>query len=315
MSVAAFLTELHRNDIRVWLEGEKLRCSAPAGALTDALRDELQQRKHDIVAFLHMAQGAAAQPGALVPLQPHGAGVPVFLVPGAGDVFSYRAFGQALGAEQPLFGLQAPGFDGGSEPLARVEDLAAYFARQIRAVRPDGPWIVAGKCLGGTVAFELARQLFAGREATGRLVLFGAPYPRWFDAWRLPWLRLAHRAELWPRRLRALAAQSNRERMQYVNWRLRRVSEEPDPAAALQASVVAATIRAVRRYEPRPFAGRVDHFVPSAAWGRRQWARGWRSVASSLEVHPGPDGCTRDEMLAEPYAAGFAIELKRVIKQ
>src|SRR2546427_7475953 len=35
-------------------------------------------------------------------------------------------------------GLQPPGLDGRSEPLTRVEDLAAYFAAQIRTFHPNG---------------------------------------------------------------------------------------------------------------------------------------------------------------------------------
>jgi surfactin synthase thioesterase subunit len=63
---------------------------------------------------------------------------------------------QHLGEDQPFFGLQPPGVDGHGEPLASVEELAAYFAAQIRAFRPNSPCIIAGYCGGGTIAFELA---------------------------------------------------------------------------------------------------------------------------------------------------------------
>ena len=57
-----------------------------------------------------------------------------------------RDLAQRLGNDQPFFGLEPPGLDGQSEPMDRVEDLAAYFAEQIRAFRPDGPYIIAGYC-------------------------------------------------------------------------------------------------------------------------------------------------------------------------
>src|SRR5215470_7355232 len=158
--VAGFLTDLRRRDIEVSAECERLRCNAPVGVLTDELRDELQRRKNEILEFLRSAEALARQQRAIVPLQPLGTDVPVFAVAGHnGDIFCYRWLVRHLEKNQPFFGLQAPGVDGQSKPIARVEDLAAYFAGQIRAFRPDGPYVIAGFCAGGTVAFELACQL------------------------------------------------------------------------------------------------------------------------------------------------------------
>jgi len=138
--VPAFLEELRSRDIQVWTEGDQLRCNAPTGALTPELRDQLRQRKSAIVQFLRSAEALSRQERAIVPLQPRGQCVPVFAVPGHnGNVFSYRFLAQHLGDDQPFFGLQPPGVDGESDPLTRVEELAAYFAARIRAFRPDGP--------------------------------------------------------------------------------------------------------------------------------------------------------------------------------
>ena len=140
MSVTAFLTELRDRDIQVWAEGEHLRCTAPAGTLTPQLRDELQRRKSEILEFLRSAEALAQRPRAIVPLERRGTRTPVFAVAGHnGDVFCYRALAQHLGDDQPFFGLEPPGPDGRSEPLTRVEDLAAYFAEQMRAFQPNGP--------------------------------------------------------------------------------------------------------------------------------------------------------------------------------
>ena len=95
-----------------------------------------------------------------MPLEAAGTRTPIFAVAGHnGDVFAYRALAQHLGPDQPFFGLQPPGLEEGSEPLTRVEDMARYFAEQIRAFRPVGPMSIAGFCAGGTIAFELAREL------------------------------------------------------------------------------------------------------------------------------------------------------------
>ena len=126
MMVPAFLAELRSRDVEVWADGDHLRCAAPAGVLTLDLRNQLQQRKSEILEFLRSATALAQQQRAIVPLQPRGTRPPVFGVAGHnGDVFCYRALAAHLGDEQPFFGLQPPGLDGLTEPLASVADLAA----------------------------------------------------------------------------------------------------------------------------------------------------------------------------------------------
>jgi thioesterase domain-containing protein len=314
VSVAAFLSDLRRRDIRVWAEGDKLRCDARAGALTAGVREELRQRKEELVSFLRMAQAASAQESAIVPLQPAGTKPPVFAVPAhSGDVFCYRMFAGALGKDQPFFALQPPGLDGRSEPLARVEDVAAYFAQAIRSFRPGGPWIIAGYCMGGTTAFELARQLQAGGGSVAFLALFGAPYPVYFQSMNALRERTAFRLRGWQSRARIFAAQSNRERLDYLAWRLRLRAQPADPVLQRRTRLEAMNLAAVRAYEPRPIPLRVHQFVPTEAWARlpRVGSRRWESVASVVERHAGPEGCSADDMLLPRYAPLFAEHFRQ----
>ena len=178
MNLQLFLADLYTREVQLWADGDRLRCKAPAGVLTPTLRDQLLERKNEILAFLRTAEAVAGQSRAIVPLQPLGARPPVFAVAGHnGDVFAYRTFAKHLGNDQPFFGLEPPGLDGESEPLERVEDVAAYFAEQIQAFRPNGPYIIAGYCAGGAIAYELARQLSQRGAAIGFLALLAAPYP------------------------------------------------------------------------------------------------------------------------------------------
>jgi thioesterase superfamily protein/tubulysin polyketide synthase-like protein len=197
VSIAEFLSELRRRDVEVAIDGDELRCSARAGALTPELRDRLKERKTDILDFLRQAKTLAAQARAIVPLQSRGTGVPVFAVPGHnGDVFCYRLFARHF-PEAPFFGLQPPGLDGRDRPLTRLEDFAGYFAAQIRAAHPGGPVIIAGFCAGGVVAFELARQLESAGTPVRFLALFGSPYPTFFRPLRRMWNGLgAHARKL-----------------------------------------------------------------------------------------------------------------------
>jgi hypothetical protein len=80
----------------------------------------------------------------------------------------------------------------------------------------------------------------------------------------------------------------------------------------LRAGVERATIAAARRYTPGHFAGRVGLFLPCRAWARLGIGPlRWRSVARDTEEYFGPDGCTSDNMLREPYAATFAEFLRQ----
>lgn len=315
MTVPALLAELRSRDIHVWADGDRLRCDAPAGVLTSELRDQLQRRKNAILEFLRSAGTLAQQPRAIVPLQPRGTRTPIFGVAGHnGDVFCYRALAQHLGEDQPLYGLQPPGLDGHSEPLTSIEDLAAYFATQVRAFGSAGPCIIAGFCAGGMIAFELGRQLLQQRMPIRFLALFGAPYPTRYR--RLPLLRerLGQQVERVVTHARELVSLSSRERRLYIAERLRQrkarrgaESSTPDPVLVLRAGVERATLAGARRYTPGRFAGRLCLFLPCKDWVHtRNEALRWRSVAEHTEEYFGPDGCDNDNMLREPYAATFA---------
>ena len=51
-----FLTELSDQNIKLWREGDQLRCKAPKGVLTPVLVEQIQTRKADILSFLQQAQ-------------------------------------------------------------------------------------------------------------------------------------------------------------------------------------------------------------------------------------------------------------------
>jgi thioesterase domain-containing protein len=317
MSAAAFLSELRRRDIHVSAADGRLHCSAAAGALTPELREQLRRWKGDILSLLASAHSLATQERAIVPLQASGTQVPVFGVPGHnGDVFCYRALAQRLGEDQPFFGLQPPGVDGHDEPLTRVEDIAACFAKQIRAFRPQGPYVIAGYCAGGTVALELAQQLSRDGAQISLLALFGTPHPAYF---RLPAQlrqRLGQKMVNFASVARELGALTPAQCQRYLaeRWRRRRdrISAEQaaanDPVLVLRGKVERATLVAVRAYHPREYSGRVALFLPSREWSA---ARRWRSVAPQLEQYCGPDGCGSPEMLREPLAETFAGLFRR----
>jgi amino acid adenylation domain-containing protein len=58
MKTIELLSYLRSLDVKLWADGDRLRYSAPKGALTAALRTELAAHKPEILAFLHKAQRA-----------------------------------------------------------------------------------------------------------------------------------------------------------------------------------------------------------------------------------------------------------------
>src|SRR6185312_5420537 len=113
----------------------------------------------------------------LVKLQTSGTRTPIFLVHAAGGlVHDFVNLAQRLDPDQPFYALQSPALAGG-EHFASVPEMAACYLEAVRSVQPRGPYRLGGYCIGGAVAFEMARQLRAAGEETGSLLLFDSPAP------------------------------------------------------------------------------------------------------------------------------------------
>jgi acyl-coenzyme A synthetase/AMP-(fatty) acid ligase/thioesterase domain-containing protein len=113
---------------------------------------------------------AASEPGIQPRCVRNGqSGPPLFCMPGqGGTVFIYRRLAQLLPRAGPIYAFQLPGLRRNEEPHTSIEALAEYFIRDLRRVQPQGPYSLLGYSLGGTTAFEMARQL----SATGETVAF-----------------------------------------------------------------------------------------------------------------------------------------------
>lgn len=51
-SIDTFLSDLANQDIKLWMDGDRLRCNAPQGLLTPEIQTELKNRKAEIIHFL-----------------------------------------------------------------------------------------------------------------------------------------------------------------------------------------------------------------------------------------------------------------------
>ncbi|HWM03881.1 MAG TPA: amino acid adenylation domain-containing protein, partial [Actinophytocola sp.] len=109
----------------------------------------------------------------LVPLRATGTRTPVFLVHAlGGQVFRYLPLARKLGEDQPVYAIAARGLAEGEKPHDTLAEMVDDYVEHIRAVRPTGPYVLGGFCIGGNIALELARRLRALGEDVPLVVLF-----------------------------------------------------------------------------------------------------------------------------------------------
>jgi oxalate---CoA ligase len=115
------------------------------------------------------------QTDTLVRLNSSGSQPPIFFLHGDynGGFYSTR-LAKLLGDDQPLFVIGP--HDLGKEPLMLpVEQIAAYRLPMIRDAQPRGPYRLCGYCMGGLVAFEIARLLLDAGEEVEIVGMIDAP--------------------------------------------------------------------------------------------------------------------------------------------
>lgn len=105
--------------------------------------------------------------------------IPLFCLPGAGDVgSSYSYYADGLSDDQPLYGYANLDYRDGKS--ASLEELASRCIKSLKAVRPQGPYYLGGFSFGGTVAYEMARQLLEGGEEVPFLAMLDSGTPDHF---------------------------------------------------------------------------------------------------------------------------------------
>ncbi|MDA0323094.1 MAG: AMP-binding protein [Verrucomicrobia bacterium] len=109
----------------------------------------------------HIGHGAgAAADTAVVALKAGAEGIPLFLAhPIKGDVMIYLPLMAHLPEGQAVYGLEARGMHAGETCPDTYEEMARAYIADIKRIQPTGPYVLGGFSAGGTIAFEMARQL------------------------------------------------------------------------------------------------------------------------------------------------------------
>lgn len=96
----------------------------------------------------------------IVPLRKGGTKPPIFFIhDGEGETLLYRNLALCLPTDHPIYGVQPYSRDGFPMLHTRLEEIVDYYTQQICQVQPQGPYLLSGLCIGGFIAFEIARKL------------------------------------------------------------------------------------------------------------------------------------------------------------
>jgi thioesterase domain-containing protein/acyl carrier protein len=237
----------------------------------------------------------------LVALQPRGSKPPFFCVHALGGlVVGFRHLARHLGAEQPVYGLQAQGMEGKTPILTRVEDMAARYLQEIRAVHPHGPYYLGGLCFGGWVAYEMAQQLRAQSEEVGLLAMFDS------------YTENSSRRSVVIKLLR----HPSREGLAFLR---QRVGLHPrEVKANIQRRFLPRSVKQVRKalraasnsYVPRPYPGRITCFTPTrkSVLSSGDPGAAWEKLAAGgVDIQSVPGH--HENLLAEPQVMVVAQRL------
>ncbi|AOR32312.1 hypothetical protein BFF78_15665 [Streptomyces fodineus] len=114
----------------------------------------------------------------LLPIAETGTRPPLYCVHAvSGSPFPYVPFGRAVGAGQPVFAVEAPGFDNDADPVADVTALAERYAALLHSRHPAGQLALLGWSFGGVVAHETALRLQRAGTDVALLVLVDSTCP------------------------------------------------------------------------------------------------------------------------------------------
>jgi thioesterase domain-containing protein len=265
------------------------------------------------------SSGEIPEPLSIVPIRSGGSRPPFFLAPG-GDggeapLLVYARLARYVDLQQPIYGMVWQPAAGDSLIPPPVEEMAGRFIREIRRIQPHGPYRIGGECVGGSLAWEVARQLDETGERVSLVLL---------DS-RRPSVRLAVSVGarslcviLRRLLLKAIGITTGQDptRPDTPSFRsyerLSRWIPIPESRAPARASREWMTYQwTLARYRPRPLATEVT-LIASREERNTDPSYGWRGLASALRVVEVPgdhSGYIRE--FASETGATLARELAR----
>ncbi|MCU1268103.1 MAG: putative linear pentadecapeptide gramicidin synthetase LgrB [Acidobacteria bacterium] len=280
-------------------------------------------------------EGWTAPWSSLVPIQPQrGDRRPLFCVHAVGgNVIEYHALSRYLGPDQPFYAFQSVGLDGRQTPLRSIQEMASHYIQEMRELQPQGPYLLGGHSLGGTIAFEMACQLREQNEQVDLLALFDA-YPFGYYKLQAEAQSRTYAARRFFKRMKChldnLRHVKGKEKFAYLmhkaqfapikikqqlwrrTYRLRRFNRA---LPATLRNIEGLNFLAAREYVPRIYPGRVALFWATGDLTTSfDLLDGWRTLAAGgVDVHE--ISGNHINIIQEPHVRGLAAELKASLNQ
>ena len=265
----------------------------------------------------------------LVPVQPGGSKPLFFCVHGAGgNVLLYRDLARHMGADQPFYGLQAKGLDGKQPFHTRIEDMAADYIQEIRQLQPEGPYCLGGYCMGGDIAFEMARQLVRQGQTVAFLALLDTqrqwitnlkPYIKWYQRYQQIAFHIRNFLQADMQGKRGFLLEKASEAGRRIKRRYDIARSEIAYALKLRVDKPLVLMEKINdnasiAYQPAPYPGRVTLFCPRTNYaGYNDPLYGWGNrLTAGVDVQQlssYPAG-----MLVEPFVAELAEKMKACLE-
>jgi len=255
----------------------------------------------------------------IVAVREGGQKAPFFCIhAGGGEVFFFHQTLQDVARDRPVFAIRAAVESRTALPHS-VEELAAQYTDAIRRLRPTGPYVIGGYCIGGAVALEVARNLSAAEGAVPPVIIIDGARPGSFRL--MPWF-VFHLKEVndsdWRGAVQYLRARAG-TLGQRLWWRskTRRDPGENDGLATTNDSpgnsFTNAFVAAYGRFHPAPYAGGMfvltsDHMVRMTG----DEALGWRTVAAG-DIRSMPVADTHWALFGEPQSTRLSPALDEIL--
>lgn len=262
-----------------------------------------------------MLEDQSTNHGLLVGLQTNGQRPPLFLVhPPGGIVACYQTLARLMPKEQPVFGIRSRGLYGDEELPTTLEEMASEYVHEIRAVRPNGPFVIGGWSLGGVIAYEMAQQLLAAGETVEHLVMLDTTVPSNDDGES----GREYGLEITFGELAELPAE---EQLPYLWQHAQKLGVVEDETPETLVAQILADLQRLfhhhvtlaNNYTISSYPGRITMFRPEDAPVAASIApdRGWKSYADvDIEFVPGQ----HHSMVKPPHVEVLAEQLISVLK-